>query len=138
MEEDQDLGNIYKTTYGIIFFGTPHRGSSYAQLGVWARDVAVAAGFDANDKMLRSLKPDDEIVGLLSKDFARMLSDRTFKVFSFQEGQGFKGTYFMSRKVRRHGVSQSFCLLIIRRLSTTSLLAFTTHGSARILSMPTT
>jgi hypothetical protein len=138
MEEDQDLGNIYKTTFGIMFFGTPHRGSSYAQLGIWAKDIAVAAGFDANDKILRSLKPDDEIAGLLSKDFARMLSERAFKVFSFQEGQGFKGTYFMSRKVSQYSICQSSPVLIMCRSSMTSLLAFTIRGSARISLMPIT
>ena len=100
MEEDQDLRDIYQSTYAIIFFGTPHRGSSYAQMGVLARDIAVAAGFDARDTLLRSLKPDAEMLSLLRQEFARMLYDRAFKIYSFQEGQGFKGTYSLSRKVR--------------------------------------
>ena len=100
MEEDQDLRDIYQSTYAIIFFGTPHRGSSYTQMGILARDIAVAAGFDARDTLLRSLKPDAEILSLLRQEFARMLHDRTFKIYSFQEGQGFKGTYSLSRKVR--------------------------------------
>jgi hypothetical protein len=99
MEEDQDLRDIYQSTYGIIFFGTPHRGSSYAQMGVLARDIAVAAGFDARDTLIRSLKPDAEMLSLLRQEFARMLYDRAFKIYSFQEGQGFKGTYSLSRKV---------------------------------------
>jgi hypothetical protein len=100
MEEDQGLRDIYQSTYAIIFFGTPHRGSSYAQMGVLARDIAVAAGFDARDTLLRSLKPDAEMLSLLREEFARMLYDRAFKIYSFQEGQGFKGTYSLSRKVR--------------------------------------
>src|ERR1700735_1453733 len=99
MEEDQDLRDIYRSTYAIIFFGTPHRGSSYGQMGVLARDIAVAAGFDARDTLLRSLKPDAEMLSLLREEFARMLYDRAFKIYSFQEGQGFKGTYSLSRKV---------------------------------------
>jgi hypothetical protein len=99
MEEDQDLRDIYQSTYAIIFFGTPHRGSSYAQMGVLAKDIAVAAGFDARDTLLRSLKPDAEMLSLLRQEFARMLYDRAFKIYSFQEGQGFKGTYSLSRKV---------------------------------------
>jgi len=99
MEEDQDLRDIYQSTYAIIFFGTPHRGSSYAQMGVLARDIAVAAGFDARDTLIRSLKPDAEMLALLREEFSRMLYDRAFKIYSFQEGQGFKGTYSLSRKV---------------------------------------
>jgi hypothetical protein len=97
MEEDQDLRDIYQSTYAIIFFGTPHRGSSYAQMGVLVRDIAVAAGFDARDTLLKSLKPDVEMLSLLREEFARMLYDRAFKIYSFQEGKEFKRT---SRKVR--------------------------------------
>ncbi|KAE8446926.1 hypothetical protein EG329_011557 [Mollisiaceae sp. DMI_Dod_QoI] len=99
MEEDQDLRDIYQSTYSIIFFGTPHRGSSYAQMGVLARDIAVAAGFDARDSLIRSLKPDAEVLSFLRDEFARMLYDRAFKIYSFQEGQGFKGIYSLSRKI---------------------------------------
>ena len=69
-------------------------------MGVLARDIAVAAGFDSRDTLLRSLKPDAEMLSLLRQEFARMLYDRSFKIHSFQEGQGFKGTYSLSRKVR--------------------------------------
>jgi hypothetical protein len=99
MEDDQDLRDMYQSTYAIIFFGTPHRGSSYAQMGVLARDVAIAAGFDARDTLIRSLKPDAEMLSFLRQEFARMLYDRAFKIYSFQEGQGFKGTPSLSRKV---------------------------------------
>lgn len=99
MADGHSLRDIYESTYAIIFFGTPHRGSSYAKIGRRARDIAVLAGFDASDALLRSLEPDAEILTILSDDFARMLFDNSFKVHSFQEGMGFKGTHFLSRKV---------------------------------------
>jgi CRP-like cAMP-binding protein len=99
MDEEHGLRDIYESTYGIIFFGTPHRGSSYAKMGGLAREIAVVAGFDARDTILRSLQPDAEILTILSDDFARMLLERSFKVHSFQEGMGFTGSYFLSRKV---------------------------------------
>lgn len=82
-----------------MFFGTPHRGSSYAELGLVAQRIAKAAGFDTNDKLLRSLKPDGVYLDLLREEFGKMLEARAFKVFSFQEGMGFKGTKALSRKV---------------------------------------
>jgi hypothetical protein len=111
MEEDQGLRDIYKSTHAIIFFGTPHRGSSYAEMGVIARDIAVAAGFDARDTLLRSLKPDAEILSMLRLQFARMLSDRAFKIYSFREGQGFKGTASLSRKVCHCILAFHSCIL---------------------------
>lgn len=99
MPEDQGFLDIYESTYAIVFFGTPHRGSQYAELAVVARDIAVAAGFDARDTLLRSLKSDAEILSVLSEDFSRMLHERAFKIHSFQEGQGLTGAHFLSRKV---------------------------------------
>jgi predicted Ser/Thr protein kinase len=101
MEEDHGVCDIYQSTYAIVFFGTPHRGSSYANLGVLARDIAVAAGFDARDVLVRSLKPDAEMLTVLRKEFARMLYDKAFNIHSFQEGKGFTGFSAASRKVHR-------------------------------------
>ncbi|KAI5921600.1 hypothetical protein F4810DRAFT_712421 [Camillea tinctor] len=56
-------------------------------------------GFDTSDALLRSLKPDGETLGRLREDFASMLEGRTFKVHSFQEGQGYKGARALSRKI---------------------------------------
>lgn len=99
MTYEHGLRDLYESTHAIIFFGTPHRGSSYAKMGNLARDIAVIAGFDARDTILRSLKPDAEILTMLSNDFARMLLENSFKVHSFQEGQGFMGTSLLSGKV---------------------------------------
>lgn len=113
MEDEQGLRDIYQSTYAIVFFGTPHRGSSYANLGVLARDIVVAAGFDARDVLVRSLKPDTEMLTVLRKEFARMLYDKAFKIHSFQEGQGLTGFSVASRKVR-----QLMHLLLVRRVLT--------------------
>jgi hypothetical protein len=99
MADQHGLRDIYESTHAIIFFGTPHRGSSYAKMGGLARDIAVIAGFDARDTILRSLEPDAEILTILGDEFARMLLDGSFKVHSFQEGMGFTGAHFLSRKV---------------------------------------
>ena len=113
MAEDQGLRDVYQSTYAIVFFGTPHRGSSYANLGVLARDIAVAAGFDARDVLVRSLKPDAEMLTVLRKEFARMLHAEAFKIHSFQEGQGLTGFSVASRKVH-----QLMRVLIARRVLT--------------------
>jgi nicotinic acid phosphoribosyltransferase len=97
------LQNIYQSLYAIVFFGTPHRGSSYAEVGITAQQIAKAIGFDANDSLLRNLRPDGEHLEMLREEFASMLDERAFKVYSFQEGQGLKGTRTLARKVRHPG-----------------------------------
>ncbi|KAH6641057.1 hypothetical protein F5144DRAFT_599720 [Chaetomium tenue] len=99
LSNQHGLRDVFESTYATIFFGTPHRGSSYANMGVLARDIAVIAGFDARDTILRSLEPDAEILTILSDEFARMLLEGSFKVHSFQEGMGFTGAHILSRKI---------------------------------------
>lgn len=139
MEEDQGLRDIYQSTYAVIFFGTPHRGSSYANLGVLARDIAVAAGFNATDVLVRSLKPEADMLTILRTEFARMLHDEAFKIHSFQEGQGFTGFSAASRKVRRLTRVLLACsvLIWVSRLLTMSLPGWKMLGRDMILLMPT-
>lgn len=72
------MRNIYMSTHAIVFFDTPHRGSSYADLGLVATRIAKVMGFDTNDALLRNLAPDGEYLELLREEFASMLNDRIF------------------------------------------------------------
>jgi hypothetical protein len=101
LPDNADLRNIYHSTHAIIFFGTPHRGSSYAQLGLVAGHIAKLSGFDTSSELLRNLKPDGSHLEILREEFGIMLNERSFKITSFQEGKGYKGVNFLSAKVRR-------------------------------------
>jgi hypothetical protein len=100
-DEDIDLRGIYLSTYGIIFMGTPHLGSSYATWGLMAKNIVVAAGFDANDKNLQDLKVDSGTLEMLREEFAKILDDKRnrFRIYTFQEAQGLKGFRGLSGKV---------------------------------------
>ncbi|KAA8894041.1 hypothetical protein FN846DRAFT_456297 [Sphaerosporella brunnea] len=98
-EEDSDLLDVYRSTYAIAFLGTPHRGSNAAEWGLMARNVAVAVGFDANDKILRDLRVDSGTLETLREEFNRMLQDKAFSVYTFQEARGFKGFRGLSGKI---------------------------------------
>ncbi|KAI9155556.1 Vegetative incompatibility protein [Paramyrothecium foliicola] len=74
-------------------------GSSYAKIGLVAEQIAKLTGFDTNAELLRNLKPDGAHLELLREEFSSMLDEHLFKVYSFQEGQGWKGTSVASRKV---------------------------------------
>jgi hypothetical protein len=94
-----DLKTIYKATRVVIFLGTPHRGSAYANWGLIARDIAISTGFDATATILRDLKIDSVSMEFLRKEFAKMLKEETFDVFTFKEGKGLKGLRSFTAKV---------------------------------------
>ena len=95
----KDLKDVYESTRAIIFMGTPHRGSEYADWGIIVRNIAVAIGFDASDRVVRALRIDSEMLKLLREEFAKMLREGKFDVFSFMEGQGLKGIRGLTNKV---------------------------------------
>lgn len=96
---EKDLREVYDATRLIVFMGTPHRGSDYASWGVLARNIAVAAGFDASDRVLRDLEIDSAVLEILRRDFAKMLREETLDVWTFMEGKGLKGVRGLSGKV---------------------------------------
>lgn len=90
---------IFHDTYGVIFLGCPHRGSSATEWGVIAANIAKLAGISSNTALLRSLGTDSQSLTSLSLDFSRYLKDHSFKVHSFREEQGMTGIAGISGKV---------------------------------------
>src|SRR2546430_1464433 len=75
---DEDLRDIYRSTYAIMFFGTPHRGSDYANLALLAKNIAMTMGFDVNSSLLKDLKPNQEYPTVLRESFSKMLLEDVF------------------------------------------------------------
>jgi hypothetical protein len=96
---DPRFKSIYASVKAIFFFGTPHRGGSYVNLGLTVRKLAACAGFDTTDVLLRDLKFDSSVAKLLREEFAKMLEEQKPKVFTFQEATGISGFGPLSGKV---------------------------------------
>lgn len=60
---------IYQATRAVLFLGTPHSGSQFADWGSIARNVVSAVRFDASDSVLRDLQVDASILDSLRDDF---------------------------------------------------------------------
>ena len=84
----------------MCFFGTPHRGSSYAGWGVIAANIVRAVGLDANDSLVRNLEIQSEKLEGLREGFSQMLAERSFHVYTFQEALGFHGVRGLTGKAR--------------------------------------
>ena len=82
------LQPIFTSTYGIIFLGTPHRGSGKASLGDVATSILKAFGHDANSSLVRDLRADSQTLERVADAFSRMLAMEKIKVHSFYEELG--------------------------------------------------
>ena len=97
--------DVYINTCGIIFFGTPHRGSRHASWGRLLSTIAQAAQMDTNDGILIDLDPESGSSKLeeLILDFDDVLNDnqraKELRVFSFQEEEGMAGVKLLGSKV---------------------------------------
>ncbi|KAI1734075.1 WD40-repeat-containing domain protein [Xylaria scruposa] len=96
---EERFRHVYKSTRALLFFGTPHRGSSYTELALTATKIVKMAGLDANKKILRSLSSDATHLRVLREDFVEVLKDLDPRIFVFQEGLGYTAFRLFNRKV---------------------------------------
>ena len=92
---------IFLSTYGVVFLGTPHRGSPQAGLGILAANVSRAMLQDANTNILRSLEQNSEVLERIREAFERMMTRDKVKAYSFVEelptvGVGTVGAFCIS------------------------------------------
>ena len=76
---------IFLSTYGVVFLGTPHRGSPQAGLGILAANVCRAMIQDANTGIVRSLEQDSEVLERIRDGFERIMAREEVKAYSFVE-----------------------------------------------------
>ena len=106
---------IFLSTYGVVFLGTPHRGSPQAGLGILVANVCRAMLRDANTRILRSLEQDSEVLERIREAFERMMTREGVKAYSFVEelptvGVGMVGLLSISNPFpvfRAHGKIRS-------------------------------
>lgn len=101
-ESDQVIDiKMLRSTKAIMFFGTPHRGSGFADLGETIRRIASAAGFDTARQNLRALEIDSGVLEECHRRFQHLQSQQQFDILTFQESRGVAGIAYggINRKV---------------------------------------
>ncbi|OTA89192.1 hypothetical protein M434DRAFT_34467, partial [Hypoxylon sp. CO27-5] len=86
-------------TSSILFLGTPHRGSSYAEWGQIAANLTFLVLQDANKNILRSLEVNSEVLDNIHERFKEIVADCKIKIYSFQEAHGISGMKGLHNKV---------------------------------------
>ncbi|KAI4115486.1 MAG: hypothetical protein LQ345_003915, partial [Seirophora villosa] len=76
---------IAPATYGVIFLGTPHRGSTSASMGKMALHVSEVFTLRPNLKLLQGLEKHSEILDRLGDDFHQTILKHNLTIYSFRE-----------------------------------------------------
>ena len=79
------LKAILPATYGIVFLGTPHRGTSVATLGKIAQDITKILWKSPNMSVLRDLEISSQTLDRVSRGFSQILVDTPIEIHSFRE-----------------------------------------------------
>jgi hypothetical protein len=77
--------NIAENIAGVIFLGTPHRGSASSN---WGRLIVHSGKFlklDGEDRIVNDLKKDSEILKQVVRDFTKWLFDHSVPTVCFYE-----------------------------------------------------
>ncbi|KAI0904415.1 ribonuclease-like protein p/mrp subunit [Ustulina deusta] len=96
------LHSIYVSTYGLLFFGTPHQGSGTANLVTFAQriiDVLIPSKLvDTQAQLLDALREGSEVLQEITDNFAPLMKDLRIYFFWEQEKTdlGYKLDYVVS------------------------------------------
>lgn len=83
------LYDIFNSTIGIMFFGTPHAGAdSFGFLQRIAKNAIRAVGFSVNEQIVNALLPSSERLRELREEFGPMAQEQNWIIHSFQEQLG--------------------------------------------------
>ncbi|EEH39786.2 LipA and NB-ARC domain-containing protein [Paracoccidioides lutzii Pb01] len=91
----QHIRSTYVSTYAILFMGTPHNGSDLANLGTSIQSIfnlVPKKFFDTTPNLLKTLRPDNEILQNVNRQFAEIMG--RFRIYFFHESKpmDLKGT----------------------------------------------
>lgn len=79
------LKNIAPATFGVVFLGTPHRGSKSASFGKVANQVSMIAFQRPNLKLIRALERNSEILDIIGDGFRQVILKHNMRLCSFRE-----------------------------------------------------
>ena len=82
---DQTYKQITLSTCGAVFLGTPFRGSKASSWGKTLANCAAGLGFGSDDRLLRTLLENSEVMERLMDDFTSIAQEPPMKLICFYE-----------------------------------------------------
>ncbi|KAL8834004.1 MAG: hypothetical protein Q9170_003978 [Blastenia crenularia] len=83
--EGTRLKEIAVATYGVVFMGTPHRGSKSASLGKIAYQITELATKRPNIRLLQGLEKHAETLDRVGDSFVQTIMKHELSIYSFRE-----------------------------------------------------
>ncbi|KAJ6440599.1 eukaryotic translation initiation factor 3 subunit [Purpureocillium lavendulum] len=98
------LYSIFSCTYGVMFLGTPHRGSEFASVGKLAARIAGLGLAESDHKLLTALELGSPELQRIADSFSRMLpkQGKGMNVYSFMEALPLTGMSFAGKVVEEY------------------------------------
>ncbi|KAI0010316.1 hypothetical protein F4779DRAFT_316823 [Xylariaceae sp. FL0662B] len=84
-KSDKSYEAIWKSTSGITFFATPHRGGNHAGVGSVVAKIACSILRNPGNNFMSALRTDSAFLDIITDDFRQLLED--FQILSFYETQ---------------------------------------------------
>lgn len=84
---DEDYPDILRSVAGIIFLGTPHRGSQTQSKASIIAKIASILGQGEQSSLLKAVEKDSEMLNDLVHDFTRVVNKASIELFCFFEQQ---------------------------------------------------
>ncbi|KAI8633498.1 hypothetical protein F5Y19DRAFT_413884 [Xylariaceae sp. FL1651] len=82
-KSDTTYEDIWKSTYGIVFFGTPHNGADSAKIGNVVAKITRSILQRPGNTFIKALTRDSSVLNTITDDFRQLLED--FQIISFWE-----------------------------------------------------
>ena len=112
--ERTHLSKILPATIGVIFLGTPHRGSTSASMGKWAFEVTRVLAKKPNTALLRDLERSSETLDRIGQGFSQLIGDKRIKIQSFYEELHMKGLMVRAQQAVESWIQLTFKQVVDR------------------------
>lgn len=81
----EDFPGIIKSLTGVVFLGTPHKGSKWQSPAAIIATAASALGLGEQSKLLNAVQQDSEMLQDLVQDFTRTVNRTSVSILCFFE-----------------------------------------------------
>jgi hypothetical protein len=106
-EQESPYKHIFNNTLGIIFFGTPHKGSSIANYATTLTRTLLILANKPNSELLESLRKGSPSLKQLGEEWKEHHDRRPYGIVSFYETRTMKGLRDLVRFLGSDGMGES-------------------------------
>lgn len=90
-QDERYYVSIYNSLQGVIFFGTPHQGSSLAAYATILTRIPLIFANKPSPKLLEALRRDSDALKKLTEDFRKHHGEKPYNIVTFYETRTMKG-----------------------------------------------